>query len=271
MTQYPGRAQGLSSPRPVHRLTTSALPRMTIFLFFSFSRSKQDLYIFPIVPAVAALAGAYIIRAEHGVERRWRTGLRATAAAIGILLALAGGGVLYVFHSAGTVYALDGAALIGAVAVAGGIAGTAIAVTGRARLALFTIATALAAMQWVFVLRVLPSFERYKPVLPLTDALRQHHLASEDVVAHYQVDLPSMVYYLRRHVDMYFEVQSFLRAMQVNRRVFAVISAEDYAALRDFMGPSCVLHEQPTLNVKMKAVIAREPLPKLLLITNRCQ
>ena len=244
---------------------------LTIVVFFSFSRSKQDLYIFPIVPAVAALAGVDIIRAEHGVERRWRTGLRATAAAIGLLLAFAGAGVLYVFHSAGTVYALEGAALIGAIAVMGGLACAAIAFTGRARLALFTVAVALAAMQWVFVLRVLPSFERYKPVPALIDALHRHNLTPDDVIAHYEVDLPSMVFYLRRHIDMHFEVEPFLEAMRVNRRVFVVMSAEDYAALKDFMGPSCVLHEQPTLNVKMKAVIAREPLPKLLLITNRCR
>lgn len=244
---------------------------LTIVVFFSFSRSKQDLYIFPIVPAVAALAGAFIMRAEHGVHWRWRMALRTTTAAIGGVLAIAGAGVLYVFQSAGTVYALDGAALIGTLALAGGASAAVIALTGRARLALFTVATALVAMEWTFVLRVLPSFERYKPVPPLTDVLRSHHLAADDVVAHYQVDLPSMVFYLRRHIDMYFEVQPFLEAMRDRRRVFAVLSASDYAALRDHMGvPTCVIHKQPTIDVKLKAIIAREPLPELYLITNRC-
>ena len=244
---------------------------VTIVVFFSFSRSKQDLYIFPVVPAVAALAGAFIVRAEHGLERRWRTVLRATAVSIAALLAAAGVGVLYVFYSAGSVYALDGAPLVGAVAVAGGIAAAVIGITGRARLALFTVATALVAMQWTFVLRVLPSFERYKPVPALTAVLERQQLSPEDAIAHFEVDLPSMVYYLRRHIDMYFEVQPFLEAMRVNRRVFAVISAEDYAALRDHIGvPTCVLHSQPTMNVKLKAMIAREPLPEILLISNRC-
>jgi 4-amino-4-deoxy-L-arabinose transferase-like glycosyltransferase len=242
----------------------------TIVVFFSFSRGKQDLYIFPIVPAIAALAGAFIVRAETALERRWRIALRATAAAIGVLLAAAGAGVLFVFHAAGKVYSLDGAALIGALAVIGGGAALVVALTGRARLALFTAVTALVVMEWTFVLRVLPSFERYKPVPALTAALQSRRLTADDVVAHYQVDLPSMVYYLRRHVDLYFEPQGLIEAMNTRRRVFVVISAADYEALRTFIGPSCILHSQPTINVKLKAMLSREPLPQLLLISNRC-
>jgi len=35
---------------------------LVIVTFFTFSAAKQDLYIFPIVPAVAALAGLVIAR-----------------------------------------------------------------------------------------------------------------------------------------------------------------------------------------------------------------
>ena len=98
-------------------------------VFFSLSAGKQDLYIFPIVPAVAALAGTFIVRADFGLQRRWRTALRATAAAMGALLALGGAGVLYLFQSAGSVYALDGAAVIGAIAVVGRTAALLIAAT----------------------------------------------------------------------------------------------------------------------------------------------
>jgi 4-amino-4-deoxy-L-arabinose transferase-like glycosyltransferase len=243
---------------------------VVIVAFFSFSRSKQDLYIFPILPAVAALAGAYVVRAELGIERRWKTGLRVTAAAIGALLALGGAGVLYVFQSAGKVYALDGAALIGGIAVAGGIAALGAAILFRARAALVIVVAALVALNWLFVLRVLPSFERYKPVPQLT-AVLQRHAGPDAVIAHYEVALPSMVYYLRRHIDMYFGREPFLAAMRSSRPVYAILSAEDYGTLRPEFGvPTCVIHTQPTINVKLKAVIAREPLPELLLITNRC-
>jgi 4-amino-4-deoxy-L-arabinose transferase-like glycosyltransferase len=249
---------------------------VTIVAFFTISRAKQDLYIFPIAPAVAALAGTFIIRADFGLERRWRTALRATAAAIGALVALGGAGILYVFQSGGSVYALEGAALIGAIAVAGGTTAFLIASTGRARLALFASAAALVAMNWTFVLRTLPSFERYKPVPALTAALERHGLGPDDTVVHFEVGLPSMVYYLRRHIDMYFEQGPFLEAMQTDKRMFVVLSAGAYEYLKQpleeqFYVRTCVLHRQPTINFKLREVVARRPLPELLLITNRCQ
>ena len=249
---------------------------VAIVAFFTFSRAKQDLYIFPIVTAVTALAGTFIIRADFGLERRWRTALRATAASIGAIIALGGAGILYLFQSGGSVYALDGAAQIGALALTGGTAALLVAASGRARLALFTSAAALVAMNWTFVLRVLPSFERYKPVPALTAALQQHGLAPDDTVVQFDVGLPSMVYYLRRHIDMYFEVDPFLAAMQADRRLFVVMTADAYDYLKQplkeqFNVRTCVLHRQPTINFKLREVVARRPLPELLLITNRCR
>jgi 4-amino-4-deoxy-L-arabinose transferase-like glycosyltransferase len=248
---------------------------ITFVVFFSFSQAKQDLYIFPIVPAVAALAGAFIVRADFGLQRRWRTALRATSAAMGALLAMGGAGTLYVFHSGASVYALDGAALIGAIAMTGGIAALLIAATGRARLALFTSAVALVAMHWTFVLRVLPSFERYKPVPALTAALQREGAGPDDAIIHFMVSLPSMVYYLERHIDIYVDLGPFLEALKTDKRVFIVLTAEAYEALKgpfkDHYGvTTCVLHRQPTINFKMREVLGRKPLPELLLITNRC-
>ena len=70
---------------------------------------------------------------------------------------------------------------------------------GAAALALLA---AVVAVNWAFVVRVLPEFERYKPVPEFSRVLAGAPAAG-DVVAHYQVALPSMVYYLRRHVDQY--------------------------------------------------------------------
>ena len=39
---------------------------------------------------------------------------------------------------------------------------------------------------------------------------------------------------------------------------------------RDTGVPTCVLDRRPTVNIKLKAVLARDPLPEVLLITNRC-
>ena len=53
--------------------------------------------------------------------------------------------------------------------------------------------------------------------------------------------------------------------------MFAVLSAGDYDDIaRDAGVPTCVLDRRPTVNIKLKAVLARDPLPEVLLITNRC-
>ena len=50
-----------------------------IVAFFSFSAAKQDLYIFPIVPVVAALGGLLIARSRRDGTPEWLRSLRVTA------------------------------------------------------------------------------------------------------------------------------------------------------------------------------------------------
>lgn len=258
-----------ASDRHVRIETLLWLWMLVIVLFFTFSAAKQDLYIFPIVPAVAALAGLFIAR-RNGVHSPMPRTLRLTAAIIGLLLAVAGAGTFYIFETVGKVYALHGAAFVGGVAAVGGGLALIFALFNRARLALVVVLVSLVTVNWAFIIRVLPSFERYKPVPPLAAAI-QTRLSEGDVVAHYDVALPSMVYYLGRHIEILFDREKFLTLLKGDRRVFAVLSAGDYEEIaRDAGVPTCVLDRRPTVNIKLKAVLARDPLPEVLLITNRC-
>ena len=245
-----------------------------IVAFFTFSAAKQDLYIFPIVPAVAALAGLFVAREKADGTPARPLSLRITAAVIGLFLAVAGVGTLYIFQAAGKVYALDGAAFVGAAAAIGGAVALVLALANRGRAALAVVLLSLITLNWAFVIRVLPSFERYKPVPPLSAAIRER-LADGDLVAHYNVALPSMVYYLGRHIEILFDEDAFLQLLRGDRKVFAVLSAADYARLQPVLRTSgvetCVLDRRPTVNIKLKAVLARDPLPEVLLITNRCR
>ena len=196
--------------------------------------------------------------------------LRATAGLIGLLLAVAGAAAFYIFETVGKVYALHGAAFVGGAAAIGGTVALTLALFNRARAALVVVLASLVTLNWVFIIWVLPSFERYKPVPPLTAAI-QSRLADQDVVAHYNVALPSMVYYLGRHIEILFDREKFLTLLKGERRVFAVLSAGDYDEIaRDVGVPTCVLDRRSTVNIKLKAVLARDPLPEVLLITNRC-
>ena len=236
--------------------------------FFSLSAGKQDLYIFPIVPAVAALGGIAIVRSA---DAAWRARVAMTLAVSGVLLAVAGASVLYLFETAGRVYALKGAMTIGAFGVAGGVIALAFGALRRPFAAALALLVSLIAVNWMFVTVVLPDFERYKPVVPMSATLSQH-LQPGDVVANYQIALPSMVYYLRRHVDQYFDEEPFVRAVLSRDRVYAVLSDDDYAALRPRIGArTCIIARQPTFDIKLKNVLARDPLPELLLISNSCK
>ena len=83
--------------------------------------------------------------------------------------------------------------------------------------------------------------------------------------------LPSLVYYLRHRVDTYFEKQALIDALHTNRRVFVVLRERDYEALAPSIGtPTCVIDRFQTFDVKLRAILRREPLPQLVLITNRC-
>jgi 4-amino-4-deoxy-L-arabinose transferase-like glycosyltransferase len=236
--------------------------------FFSLSVGKQDLYIFPIVSAVAALGGLMI---ERGLsDDRWKRWLSLTLAGGGALLALAGAAVLFLFETSGRVYALDAAVIVGAIGLAGGVLTVFFGGARRPAAAALSLLAAVIAVNWAFVLCVLPEFERYKPV-PEFSRILQERLQRDDVVAHYQVSLPSMVYYLRRPVDQYVDDPPFVRSMLSGRRVYAVLSADDYATLAPQIGArTCIIDRRPTFEVKLRQVLARQPLPELLLITNRC-
>jgi 4-amino-4-deoxy-L-arabinose transferase-like glycosyltransferase len=241
-----------------------------IVVFFSLSQAKQDLYIFPIIPAVAALAGAAIARGLAQEPRAARA-IRITTAIVGIVVAVAAAGVVYLFHGGVSGYALDGTLTTGVVGIVGGATVAALVLALRARAALVTLALTFIVLNWVFVLRVLPSFEAYKPSPGFARTIASR-LGPNTVVATYDEALPSLVFYLQRHVEQLFEEESFVTLMRGERPAYAVLSRDSYTALADTLGTNtCEIERRPTFDVKLKNVLAREPMPELVLITNQCK
>ena len=205
-------------------------------VFFSASAAKQDLYIFPIVPAVAALAGVMVAGATSGL--RW------TALTIGVVVAVAGVGVLHLFGPGASVYALRGALAMGIAALAGGLIVSAFAAANRTRASLLAVVLTFIVLDWVFVVRVLPDFERFKPVPGFAQTLSPR-LQPGDALITYDEALPSLVFYLRRHVDPYFLPEEVFDRFRSGRTVYAILSNENYAEIGPQIGVRDVRHRAP--------------------------
>jgi 4-amino-4-deoxy-L-arabinose transferase-like glycosyltransferase len=258
--------------RSVHNADRSTRVRTLLWLwivtfvgFFSLSAGKQDLYIFPIVPAVAGLAGLEIARATA----RGGAGVARTSIGIGAALLIIGAGLIYLFEAAGAAYAIQGVAVIGVIGLVAG--GVTILLSWRRQLfaAAATLAAGFILLNGVFVLRTLPSFERYKPV-PAFAAAIAGRASAADVVATYYQAMPSLVYYLRRHVAELFEEEALLAAWRSGQGVYAVMSADDLDKVRQQLPGACEIVRRPTFDVKLNNVLASKPLPELVLVTNRC-
>ena len=257
------RSRPLHDERAARVRTLLWLWMAVIVLFFTASAAKQDLYIFPIVPAVAAL-GALAVAHHPGAAVRW------TAVAAGIIVAIAGAGMLYLIGSPNGVYGVDGAPVMGLIGVAGGAAVVILASTRRLGASLIAIAITFIALNWVFVLHVLPGFERYKPVPGFVQTLAGR-LQPDDVLVTYDEALPSLVFYLRRHVRPLFDAGDLITTLAAPETVYAILSAQNYEDLAPRLGASiCIIDRRPTFDVKLRNMLAREPLPELLLVTNRC-
>jgi 4-amino-4-deoxy-L-arabinose transferase-like glycosyltransferase len=243
---------------------------LVIVGFFSLSAGKQDLYIFPIVPAVAALAGWVLARATR--EQAPVGAARTTAGIAGVLLVV-GAGLLYLFQTAGGAYAIEGVAAIGGIGVVSGAAAVWLAWKRRVFHAAATLALAVIALNVVFVLRTLPSFEAYKPVPGFADTIARHASrdGQEEVVATYDQSMPSLVFYLRRHVDELFDADRLVDLWRSGKRIYLVVSAEDFDKVKGQLpGDHCVIDRRPTFDVRLRNILAREALPQLIVVSNRC-
>jgi len=238
-------------------------------LFFSFSQTKQDLYIFHIVGAVAALGADWLVRRLEERREARDSWLAGTVIALAAILIALGACVLYLFV-ARSVYEIDGAATSGVLAIAGGVITAALAWRRRRPAAAAAILAVFIAFNWILLLRALPSFEAYKPVVPLSDVIRRE-AAPGDLVMHFDVALPSMVYYLQRHIDVTFDVERLHTAIRSDRTVFAVLPAHRYPQLQlEFGVPTCEVARRPTGDIRLRNLLEFQPPDEVVLITNRC-
>jgi len=81
-----------------------------------------------------------------------------------------------------------------------------------------------------------------------------------------------MVFYLQRHVDQDFDEPAFVRTLSSDKHIYAVLWAADYDLLAPRIAThTCIIDRRSMFEVKLRQVLARQPLPELLLITNQCR
>jgi 4-amino-4-deoxy-L-arabinose transferase-like glycosyltransferase len=241
-----------------------------IVVFFSLSQNKEDLYVLPIYPAVAALVGAFLAQAAHvDASRLRRNWARWTAAALGIIIAAIGVGLVYLLTRSSADYQLDGARAAGLLAAGGGLLSLLLALVGRSQAAALALALTLIAFNWICVWRVLPDFERFKPVRPLCEIIEQEAPA-DALIGYYRFAAPSMVFYLRRQVFEHYQPAALLSAFESGRAVYCLMLADDYEQLKPQLPPQVgVLASRPLFQVKLKSILEKREPPRLLLITNK--
>jgi 4-amino-4-deoxy-L-arabinose transferase-like glycosyltransferase len=244
-----------------------------IVVFFSFSQTKQDLYIFPIVSAVAVLGADVLARLTFGETRqavvsRWLTGTLVVGA---LLLALGAGFALYVMSRAGSGFAIEGVRTAALMALVAAVAIALLMMRRQPAAAVVLLASVFVTFNWILVARVLPSFERYKPAVAFSDVIRQRAQPG-DTIATFEAAMPSMVFYLQRHVDLVEEQQGFLNMMQSGRPVYVVLPESRYEELGPAFGVrTCVIGRRPAADVKLRDVLAGAGPASLVLVTTRCQ
>jgi 4-amino-4-deoxy-L-arabinose transferase-like glycosyltransferase len=233
---------------------------------FSTSATKQDLYIFPVVPAVGVLVAHALVTTEFGRDHR---GLRVLLGAVGVLCLVAAGGFAWLLASGP--YEMRDATLLAAILGTSGLVTIGLIGLNRGREAVLALAAGFVLFNYVFVLRALPDAERLKPVPPIAAILNARADAG-DVLASFAVSLPSLVYYVDRPILEAASLDHAGDLLAGPDEVWLVVRADEAAALRRRVEHACVALQVPdfAFNARLPEIVRAVPPPEVVLLHNRC-
>ncbi|MDQ3169565.1 MAG: hypothetical protein M3Q55_05460, partial [Acidobacteriota bacterium] len=240
-----------------------------IVLIFTFSSTKQDLYIFPIVAALAALVAGLLERAASALEPE-QNAARWTWPVVVLLMLVFSVGMWRIFGNEGLPYYIRGAFAAGVCLVAGAIAVAIFWSRRRTLEAVIALGLSFVAVNYVPVLVGLPHFERFKPVAPLSAAALTRSPAA--AVIQYRVALPSMVWYLGRPVEEVLDESVLQERLSRDVETLVLVEAATYQVVKDLSPtPTCIVDRRPLLDVKLRSVLDGTAMPEMLLVSNRCE
>lgn len=240
---------------------------VVIVAVFSLSKSKEDLYIFPVVPAVAALIADALVGTAFGARS---AAVRAMLAVVGTLCVIIGVAIAWLLQAG--VYAIPSAIAIGVLVVVTGGTTAILALTHRGVTAAVSLAAGFVLFNYALVVNVLPALEADKPIPPLAQIIRAHQ-TPEMHVGFYNMSLPSLVYYVDRTVT---EIDSLDQARDFFLRAepaYALMTPQDYDAVHALVPSTCMVGHTtlfPFDNLKLSALLHNEAAPEVWLVANRC-
>ena len=236
---------------------------------FSLSRTKQDLYIFPIVPAVAALVAAALADSFAG---RPAPLLSALFVSVSGLCVAAAAVLAWLFGPTAGYYALPEARPYALVLGLTGLTAGVLWLTTRRRAAVLALAAGFVAVDYLFVGLVLPAVERTKPVPPLVRTLAAEAAPGAKLGA-FNMGLQSFVYYADRgpveEIGSPEQAQAFFAGP---REAWALMGIEEWNAVRRLAPAVCIAARHPlsVFDAKLSDIVARRPPEDVLLVKNRC-
>ncbi len=236
---------------------------------FSFSRTKEDLYIFPVVPAVAALvADALVERVEGGRARA----LGAVFIVVCGLCLVVAPAAYWLFGPSAGYYAMGGASTFAVVLGTTGLAAGLFWLRGRPATGIAALGAGFVVLNYLFVAQVLPQAERSKPVPPLARTLAAD-AAPDARVGSFNMGLQSFVYYSGRsaiaEIDSLDEARTFFAG---DREAWAIMGGDEWTEVQRAVPGTCVAAERhlSIFDAKLGDIITRTPPPAVLLVKNRC-
>ncbi|MEZ5317312.1 MAG: glycosyltransferase family 39 protein [Vicinamibacterales bacterium] len=235
---------------------------------FTLSATKQDLYIFPVMPAVAALVADALVASRFGADRG---AMRSGLVLIAVLSLASAGGIAWVVG--GGRYALAGAIPAALAIAAGALAALVGLVRGRPATAVPALAAGFVVFNYLFVARALPDVERFKPVAPLARAFTDH-AAPDARLGAYGTMLPSLVYYANHPVE---EIALAPRAaidfLTSPGEAWMLVGGDELADLSTRLPWLCLEAERTyfPFDQKLSAIAAGTVPPPLAMVSNRCR
>ena len=230
---------------------------------FSLSQSKQDLYIFPVVPAVAALVAQELVSRLDAPDR-WLIRLLGI---VGVLSASSGIAAYWLFGFGH--YQVSGIGWVALTCVAGGMTTWWLAWRGERTRAVFVLAATFILFNYLFVGSALPSVERLKPSVPLAAEIRER-AGTDGRVGAYHLLFPSLIYYLGRPIEELGSVEQAQAFFAPERPAWAIMSDGSYTELVTIVPGLCVVDRRPLFEAKLSDLVSRQPAADVLLVTNRC-